>query len=440
MKPHNNIDTPYLMLLNRIRNEGNVKSDRTNTGTVSLFGNMIKLDVRDGYIPLLTTKKIFYESFIKETVWFISGSTDVKFLKEQGVGIWDEWVIPETSKWRPYTPMEYGAAYQRRFKGDWDDSDQVPGISFKDAYNWLRCHEPALYKEYRKLHPQDANQETLDAFVKDKVTIPNMKLVSGSIGKGAYGSLWRDWEDTRIIESNEYEAIYKPRGYKLVSPCLTTEDGRGFDYTKAVITRSIDQLQNVIDLLIKSPDSRRIILSAWNPGRLEDAVLPPCHNYSQYFSRLKTADELTDDFLKKGLLNEYLKSVTDDQLDVVENMRTFAVKHGIATRYLSSMMINRSSDFPVGNPFNIPQYVLLLNVIANIVGMDVEEFTWVGADTHIYHNQLELVKEQISRTILPCKPKAEITRKLTSIDDLKVQDISITGYESHPAINYPVAV
>lgn len=121
MKPHNNIDTPYLMLLNRIRNEGNVKSDRTNTGTVSLFGNMIKLDVRDGYIPLLTTKKIFYESFIKETIWFISGSTDVKFLKEQGVGIWDEWVIPATSKWRPYTAMEYGAAYQRRFKDDWDE-------------------------------------------------------------------------------------------------------------------------------------------------------------------------------------------------------------------------------------------------------------------------------------------------------------------------------
>ena len=116
MKPHHNIDTPYLMLLNRIRNEGNVKSDRTNTGTVSLFGNMIKLDVRDGYIPLLTTKRIFYESFIKETVWFISGSTDVKFLKDNGVGIWDEWVIPSTSAWRPYTEQEYATAYQKLYK------------------------------------------------------------------------------------------------------------------------------------------------------------------------------------------------------------------------------------------------------------------------------------------------------------------------------------
>lgn len=107
-------------------------------------------------------------------------------------------------------------------------SDQVPGINFKDAYNWLRCHEPALYKEYRKLHPQDANQETLDAFVKGKINIPNMKLVSGSIGKGAYGSLWRNWEDTRITTVADYETHNKARGYKLVvkiddSKCVITE-------------------------------------------------------------------------------------------------------------------------------------------------------------------------------------------------------------------------
>lgn len=431
MKPHHNIDTPYLMLLNRIRNEGNVKSDRTNTGTVSLFGNMIKLDVRDGYIPLLTTKKIFYESFIKETVWFISGSTDVKFLKDNGVGIWDEWVIPETSQWRPYTREEYTKAHQKLFGTDGDYNNQVFVAPFKDAYNWLRCHEQELYKQYRKAHPLDANIDNLRAFVQGKVEIPNMKLVSGSIGNGAYGSLWRNWEDTRITTVADYENTHKARGYKLVVK---------IDDSKCVITRNIDQLSVVVQQLKTNPDSRRIILSAWNPGRLEEAALPPCHNYSQYFSRPKTVPELMDEFLKKGLLQEYLNHVQDDGLDDIENVRAFAVSKGIPVRYLSLMLVTRSQDAPVGTPFNIPQYVMLLNIIANIVDMDVEEFTWVGGDTHIYLNQLELVKEQISRTIMTCRPTVSIKRKLEGIDDVKIEDIQISNYTSHPSINYPIAV
>jgi thymidylate synthase len=773
MKPHNNIDTPYLMLLNRIRNEGNVKSDRTNTGTVSLFGNMIKLDVRDGYIPLLTTKKIFYESFIKETIWFISGSTDVKFLKDNGVGIWDEWVIPETSQWRPYTREEYTKAHQKLFCTDGDYNNQVFVAPFKDAYNWLRCHEQELYKQYRKAHPLDANIDNLRAFVQGKVEIPNMKLVSGSIGNGAYGSLWRNWEDTRITTVADYENTHKARGYKLVVK---------IDDSKCVITRNIDQLSVVVQQLKTNPDSRRIILSAWNPGRLEEAALPPCfpsgtlvstpngyknietikegdvvysasmkprrvnkvwitpysddmvglvttysptplistpnhphyveekgwvdakdieigdilripfntpktrsnktfsyvkiregvntnvtkhitltnedyfmlgyflgngwymknssnrvcfaiphkkkdyilprirqslkvsekrgggenvstyetrslkwagiveqfghtagnknipewvfeseleaidkfiegyleadgytddrgtmifttiskklafglqrlfamvgkpmgityqkrkettviegrfvkqqdtyslrtskqrhmtstkitdsymnvevrdkldllptkqinvynldvekehtyianniathncHNYSQYFSRPKTVPELMDEFLKKGLLQEYLNHVQDDGLDDIENVRAFAVSKGIPVRYLSLMLVTRSQDAPVGTPFNIPQYVMLLNIIANIVDMDVEEFTWVGGDTHIYLNQLELVKEQISRTIMTCRPTVSIKRKLEGIDDVKIEDIQISNYTSHPSINYPIAV
>lgn len=439
MKPYNNIDTPYLMLLNRIRNEGNIKSDRTNTGTVSLFGNMIKLDVRDCYIPLLTTKKIFYESFIKETVWFISGSTDVKFLKDNGVGIWDEWVIPETSQWRPYTREEYTKAHQKLFGTDGDYNNQVFVAPFKDAYNWLRCHNEDVYFEYRKQHPVDACIENLRTFVKGKVDIPNMKLVSGSIGEGAYGSLWRKWEDTRIVEADKFESIYKPRGYKTVTNSIAM-DGGGYDLSKVVITRNIDQLQDVIELLQTNPDSRRIVLSAWNPGRLADAALPPCHTLSQYFTRLKRDDELTDDLLKRGLMNEYLHTTSEDLIDDTDSIRAFCVSKGVPIRYISSMLFCRSQDFVVGTPFNTAQYVMLLNVIANIVGMDVEEFTWVGGDTHVYSNQLELVKEQLSRTILANKSKIHIKRKLKSIDDLKIEDIEITDYTCHPAINYPVAV
>ena len=147
-----------------------------------------------------------------------------------------------------------------------------------------------------------------------------------------------------------------------------------------------------------------------------------------------------DEFLKKGLLQEYLNHVQDDGLDDIENVRAFAVSKGIPVRYLSLMLVTRSQDAPVGTPFNIPQYVMLLNIIANIVDMDVEEFTWVGGDTHIYLNQLELVKEQISRTIMTCRPTVSIKRKLEGIDDVKIEDIQISNYTSHPSINYPIAV
>lgn len=431
MKTNHSIDTPYLMLLNKIRNEGHVKSDRTNTGTVSLFGNMIKLDVRGGYIPLLTTKKIFFESFIKETIWFMSGSTDVGFLKENNVGIWDEWVIPETSVWREYTLQEYTTAHKKLFNTEGDYSNQVCVASFKDAYNWLRCHEEVIYQQYRKAHPVDANIDNLRAFVHGKVEIPNMKLVSGSIGNGAYGSLWRNWEDTRIVSIADYERIHKAHGYKLVVK---------MDDSKCVITRNIDQLANIVQQLKTSPDSRRIVLSAWNPGRLEEAALPPCHTLSQYFTRLKRDDELTDDLLKRGLMTEYLKSTSEDKIDDSETIRAYCVSKGVPIRFISSMLFCRSQDFAVGTPFNIPQYVMLLNVLANITGMDVEEFTWVGGDTHLYSNHLEMVKDQLARTILADTARITINRKLEGIDDVKIEDIQISNYSSHPSINYPIAV
>ncbi len=369
MKPHNNIDTPYLMLLNRIRNEGNVKSDRTNTGTVSLFGNMIKIDVRDGYIPLVTTRKVFHESFVKEDVWFISGSTDVKFLKDNNVGIWDEWVIPSTSVWRPYTEQEYATAYQKLYMDDWDYTAQVPVAPFKDAYNWLRCHKPTLYKEYAKLHPQDANIENLTAFVEGRVVIPNMKLVSGSIGTGAYGSLWRDWEDTRIIDANEWNAIYKPRGYKVASVSTTSEEG-GVDHSRMIVTRKIDQLQNVVDLLKKSPDSRRIVLSAWNPGRLEDAALPPCFpsgtlvstpNGYKNIETIKEGDVVYSASMKPRRVNKvWITPYSDDMVGLVT---TYSPTPLISTpnhpHYVEEKGWVDAKDIEIGDilriPFNTPK-------------------------------------------------------------------------------------
>ena len=424
-------ETEYLKIANKIIDEGYKDKSRTGEDIRKLHSCHLEFSLLDNSVPVISSRYINPMAPIVELLWFISGSTDVKFLKDNNVGIWDEWVIPSTSVWRPYTEQEYATAYQKLYEDDWDYTQQVPVAPFKDAYNWLRCHKQDLYKEYCKLHPQDANIDNLNAFVEGKVVIPNMKLVSGSIGNGAYGSLWRNWEDTRITTVADYENTHKARGYKLVVK---------IDDSKCVITRNIDQLSVVVQQLKTNPDSRRIILSAWNPGRLEEAALPPCHNYSQYFSRPKTVPELMDEFLKKGLLQEYLNHVQDDGLDDIENVRAFAVSKGIPVRYLSLMLVTRSQDAPVGTPFNIPQYVMLLNIIANIVDMDVEEFTWVGGDTHIYLNQLELVKEQISRTIMTCRPTVSIKRKLEGIDDVKIEDIQISNYTSHPSINYPIAV
>ena len=261
----------YLELLRRIRTSGTMKSDRTGTGTQSVFGHQMRFDLSEGF-PVLTTKKLHLKSIIYELLWFIAGDTNVKYLQEHGVRIWNEWA--------------------------------------------------------------DEN---------------------GDLGP-VYGHQWRSWP---------------------------TPDGG-----------TIDQLSNVIEQIKKSPDSRRLIVSAWNVAEVDKMALPPCHTMFQFY---------------------------------------------VADGKLSCQLYQRSADVFLGVPFNIASYALLTMMIAQVCGLEPGEFIHTTGDTHIYTNHFEQVDLQLTRE--PRKlPKMKINPEVKSIFDFKYEDFQLVDYDPHPHIAGVVAV
>jgi thymidylate synthase len=261
----------YLDLMRQIRTTGAKKADRTGTGTLSLFGCQMRFDLSQGF-PLVTTKKIHLRSVICELLWFLRGDTNVKWLREHGVTIWDEWA--------------------------------------------------------------DAN---------------------GELGP-VYGKQWRAW----------------------LAP-----DGR-----------SVDQIRDAVDMLRKNPDSRRIIVSAWNVGELDQMKLMPCHAFFQFY---------------------------------------------VANGRLSCQLYQRSADMFLGVPFNVASYALLVHMMAQQCDLSPGELVWTGGDCHLYLNHLEQADEQLRRTPLP-PPRLAIKRRPPSIFDYQYEDFEIVNYQFHPAIKAPVAV
>lgn len=261
----------YLDLLRHIREHGTMKSDRTGTGTQSIFGHQMRFDLSKGF-PLLTTKKVHLKSIIYELLWFIAGDTNIKYLKDHGVSIWDEWA--------------------------------------------------------------DEN---------------------GDLGP-VYGHQWRSWP---------------------------THDGR-----------TIDQLSNVINQIKNSPDSRRMIVSAWNVAEVEKMALPPCHSLFQFY---------------------------------------------VADGKLSCQLYQRSADVFLGVPFNIASYALLTMMIAQVCGLEPGEFVHTTGDTHIYTNHFEQVELQLSREPRAL-PTMKINPEVKDIFDFKYEDFELVGYDPHPRISAPVAV
>ncbi len=261
----------YLDLLKKIMTEGTDKSDRTGTGTRSIFGAQMRFNLQDGF-PLLTTKKVHLKSIIHELLWFISGSTNIKYLQDNGVRIWNEWA--------------------------------------------------------------DEN---------------------GELGP-VYGKQWRDW---------------------------VTPDGR-----------HIDQLSNALDLIKNNPDSRRIIVCAWNPADVDKMALPPCHTLYQFY---------------------------------------------VANGKLSCQLYQRSCDMFLGVPFNIASYALLTQMVAAVNNLELGDFVWTGGDTHIYNNHFDQVNLQLTRT-----PRALPTMKLKripqSLFDFKYEDFELENYDPYPAIKAQVSV
>ena len=262
---------PYLNLLQHILDQGTKKSDRTGTGTISVFGHQMRFDLAQGF-PLMTTKKVHIKSVIYELLWFLKGDTNIQYLKDNGVSIWNEWA-----------------------------------------------------------------DET------------------GSLGP-VYGKQWRSWE---------------------------TKDGR-----------VVDQISEVIELLKKSPDSRRMIVSAWNVGDLDKMALMPCHTMFQFY---------------------------------------------VADGKLSCQLYQRSADVFLGVPFNIASYALLTLMIAHVVGLKPGDFVHTFGDVHIYSNHMEQVKLQLSREPKSL-PQMKINPNVKNIFDFRFEDFELVGYDPHPPIKAPVAV
>ncbi|WP_158864611.1 thymidylate synthase [Leifsonia sp. AG29] len=265
------IPTPYEDLLRDVLEHGAHKSDRTGTGTRSVFGRQLRFDLAEGF-PLVTTKRVHFKSIAYELLWFLRGEGNVRWLQENGVTIWDEWA--------------------------------------------------------------DEN---------------------GDLGP-VYGVQWRSWP---------------------------TPDGR-----------HIDQIEQVIDTLRTDPDSRRIIVSAWNVADIPDMALAPCHAFFQFY---------------------------------------------VADGRLSCQLYQRSADMFLGVPFNIASYALLTLMVAQQVGLEPGEFVWTGGDCHIYDNHLDQVREQLTREPFP-SPTLRILRRPESIFDYRFEDFEVEGYRHHPAIRAAVAV
>jgi thymidylate synthase len=261
----------YHDLMKEVLAKGVQKSDRTGTGTISVFGHQMRFNLADGF-PMVTTKKLHLKSIIYELLWFLKGSTNNNWLKERGVSIWNEWAAPD-----------------------------------------------------------------------------------GELGP-IYGYQWRSWP--------------APNG------------------------QHIDQITEVIETIKKNPDSRRIIVSAWNVADIPRMALAPCHAFFQFY---------------------------------------------VADGKLSCQLYQRSADIFLGVPFNIASYALLTHMVAQQCNLEVGDFIWTGGDCHLYSNHLEQVDLQLSRNFFPL-PKLNILRKPDSIFDYEFEDFEITGYECHPHIKAPVAI
>lgn len=261
----------YLDLLQHIQSVGVQKGDRTGTGTISTFGHQMRFDLSQGF-PLLTTKKVFMKGVVHELLWFLKGSTNIQYLTDNGVHIWDEWA--------------------------------------------------------------DEN---------------------GELGP-VYGSQWRAWP---------------------------TPDGG-----------HIDQIKQVVEQIKNNPDSRRHIVTAWNPAEVDNMALPPCHSLFQFY---------------------------------------------VADGKLSCQLYQRSADVFLGVPFNIASYALLTHMVAQVTGLQVGDFVHTFGDVHIYSNHVDQVKEQLSRTPKEL-PTLKLNPKIDSIFDFTYEDIEVLGYDPDPAIKAPIAV
>ena len=351
----NNLDKQYFKLLQHILKNGVTKKDRTGTGTISVFDYSMRFDMSEGF-PLLTSKKMFTKGVILELIWFLKGNTNIKYLVENDCHIWD------------------GDAYKNFYK---------KSLEIKLAYESGDLLGSQPHIEAMFSNPNELIILSKEEFIEKIKTDDEFAKKWGNLGP-VYGKQWRNWTpESEYVDGSNY--VFYPK---------------------------IDQIQNLIDDLKNNPDSRRLMVSAWNVGELDQMVLPPCHYGFQCYTRELNREERVDLYIKK-------------YGDTGMNYEKY--KDTIPTRAISLKWTQRSVDTFLGLPFNIASYAFLLHLLAKEVNMIPHELIFSGGDVHLYTNHIELAKEQLKRNTYNLA-KLELTNK--SIFDLSLDNFKVTGYES----------
>lgn len=371
----NNADKQYKELLNKILTEGREKKSRAGD-TIGIFGAQLRFNLQEGF-PLLTTKKVHFNGILHELLWFLSGSSNIKYLVDNNVNIWNV------------------DAY-RSYKNTSVDNIRLDDLVPNDLY----IPEPTEgNKPFSHL--------TLELFVSQLRSSNEFANRWGELGEGTYGGMWR--------------AFPYAEPYELPRGC--SHDGP----RKGVVRKTVDQISKLIHTLKTNPDSRRAIVSAWHPYWAEHCCLPPCHTLFQFHSEELTNHERN--MILMGAGPSAAVAWDDSELD----------SKGVPKRRLNCQLYQRSCDVPLGGPYNIASYSLLTHLIAKSVGTIAGDFVWSIGDAHIYTNQIEGIKEQLSREPRAL-PTLVLDPSVKDIFDFKAEHIRIEGYDPHPAIKIPLSV
>jgi thymidylate synthase len=382
----NNFDKQYLNLLKDILENGQKKSDRTGTGTLSVFGRQIRHKMSDGF-PAVTTKKLHFKGVVSELLWFLNGRTDLRYLLEHNNFIW----VGDAYKKYMKTINEIIEGYK---SGDMLGSQPHIENMFSDADNLIPLSEKEFIEKIK------SNDEFDKEF--------------GDLGK-IYGHQWRNWGGY----TDEFQQ--------------TTSYGGSFggsthiEYGNIVENEvtGVDQIAEVIHKLKTNPDDRGIIVSAWSVSDLPNMTLRPCHNFFQFYTRELSFEERNKWAWDKWGITCEMESVLDEQ--------------EVPKRAISLMFNMRSTDVGLGLSFNVASYSLLLMMIAKQVNMVPNELIYNGGDVHLYLNHIEPIKEQLTREPYP-SPTVKISDRVVSdISEYTLDDIVLENYQSHPSIKMPLS-
>jgi len=388
MEKKNNLDPQYNNLLKDILENG-IKKQTRNGEVLSVFGRQIRHNMSDGF-PLLTGKKMYMKGIVTELLWFLSGDTSIEYLLKNNCNIWT------------------GDA----FRNYWECN------KIQSNPKWLK---PVTYSNGNV----GAELYNIEEFIDKIKTDDEFAKKWGDLGP-IYGKQWRSW--TNFI----------------VKPGLVDRGNGIYNENYWDVDKPIDQIANLINDLKTNPDSRRLMVNAWNVGELDQMVLPPCHYGFQVYTRELSLNDRILEFAKRDLdPSEFRRG--GNYGTVIPEEKTLEVlnKHNIPIRAISLMWNQRSVDTPLGLPFNIASYGLLLEIIAKEVNMVPDELIGNLGDTHIYLNQIEGIKEQLTR-----EPFDLPTLKIE--DEVKWQegdclpyyspnDFTLENYQSHPAIKLPLS-